>query len=463
MSQDPGLSELVCGVQEIENRRHQQLVGEEGQNAQNEDGVGTSPKSPGLESKTSLHEIPIDTRSFAQRLYSTTTWRLASFIEIYGGKYRLLPPWAEDVFNPTIQALSEQNFTLGDRASSREPDVPYANLHPRIGVHDYPMGLSTFSDFTRSSFGRLIAKFGRRRYPNKKPRVLTRTSPAGSDTFLGVVDANDKHQAMLRLVSNIFSSPIELASYAMDPRAPAHLAKPVSRTVPLIFLVQEMVILFELDRHPGIILTSLIRSVQSTYLEAPPEQVQGRTWMLDADAAHIINVALAALIASVSKGLEERIQEGWQEFVYCRRKGHFSSSEPQDPKVRKTAISFMAPYQDELALYLMRLILRCMASRTYRSSIPFEPHEESANGCQRFRGSVSIFGQSISSFLKPEPYYKPPSQLLYARILLEWARSVFLQEWNGTAEFSWSSDVGCAVDFMRFLCKATFPWSREIY
>ena len=465
VSRDSGLAELLEVVKEVESQRHQQLVKAEGGDAGTENSVGTGSDPSMPEGEGGLQEVPIDSRAFAQKLYSTTTWRLASFIEIYRWKYRILPPWAEDVFNPIMQTLAERNFAHGSGISSREPNVRYANFHPRIGIFEYPIGTWTLTStkpgpLGLSSFGRLVLKLCRQNSPKKKFKELGRTSPAGAYSFLEMLDINDKRQVLLRLVSNILSSPSELAKYALSARASTSTNRSVTRTAPLGFLAQELVYLLELDQHPRTILTSLIHSIKSTYLKASLEQPQGHPWMLDADAAHIINVSIAALIAGVSLESREPKVEGWKEFIACRRKGHFLSSEPQNPAIRKAAIQFMVSYQDELALQLMRLILRCIASRVYRISLPFEPDEETANGCQRFRRIASDFSNNILLFLKPDSPNLFSLYSRYAKILLEWTRSIFIQEWDGAAKFSWSSDVGCAVDFLAFLCKR-FPFPLQ--
>ena len=458
MSRDPGLVQLLGGVKEVETQRHQHLVKAEGGDAETEDGVAPSSDPSTAENGSSLQEAPIDSRAFAQKLYSTTTWRLASFIEIYRGKYRMLPPWAEDVFNPIIQALTEQEPARGAEIRSSKPNVRYASLHPHIGVFDYPLGISSLPSTkpepsSPSSFGRLYIGLSYQHSPKRKYEELSRTSPAGSDNFLRVLDVNDKRHVLLRSVANVLGSPTELAKYALDPRVSISTNKAIPRTLHLGFLVQDLAYLLELDRHPRIIIPSLTHSIKSTYLKSPLEQPQGHSQMPDAEAAHIINVGIAALIASVSGKSKEPRAEGWQEFIDCRRKGHFSSSEPQNPAIRKSAVQFMVSYQDELALHLMRLILRCIASRAYRNSVPFEPDVETANGCQRFGERASIFRNNILLFLRPETHTTRSRHVRYAKILLEWTRSIFLQEWDGAAEFSWSSDFGCAVDFLWVLCK----------
>ena len=457
LSTDPGLAKVVDTVVKEESQREQGWSTRDFAQNQGCDGVGLNSNLSKSSGQNALVEAPIDSKAFAQKLYSTVTWKLGSFIEVHEGKYRVLPPWTAEVFSFVSKISVEPNpmNPSGHSRNSRAPNVVYANIHPQIGIFSYPLSVRTEKHkpppIAFTPFGEVVCGLCRRNPQSKMFRDLDRTCPVGSESFLSKEDIAGKRQAMLRLVSNVLSTPSKIRKYGLYPPLPTSAAGTHSFTAPLLLLVQEFGMLSLLEQHPQTIFNSLAISVQATYLKG--ESIDQPKTMPEMEAAHMINIALVALIASVFKETKEPRAESWKEFVRCRRAGHFLSSVSEDPIVRKASVELMAAYQNEHALYLMRLVLRCVASRFYR--IERRPEMFSGLGVQ-YMGVLSAFYRAILRFLRPDNQSQQIRHSLYARILLEWARSIFLQEWNGKAELSWSSDVGCAVEFMRFLCETNF-------
>ena len=458
MSLETDLPPFSKTVIDLEILQRQQLLPSHDDDVQKELEKDTSNGSSA--SKSDLEDnhskAPIDSKSFAQKLFSTTSWRLASFIEVYGGKYRMIHRWIDDGLIPVVQALAQYQSTDQGHAQIVETDTPYAFVHKRIGVFRYPVSASIDNDRGRplslSPFGHIIYGLARNRMQKQPLQKLGRTCPFGTASFFDLDDIATKHEVMLRLVSDILSSPSELRDYAQDPRIPSSAATKTSQTIPLTFLVQEFLALLDFEQHPPTVLTSICRSVRATYADSPPTAS-----ISDAQAAHIINIAVSVLVAVVIKSQQEHKAEGWQEFVNSRKKGHLLSIVPSNMTVRKAAVDYMATYQDELAVNLTVMILRSLASRNYRYGTVQKDTNKSGNDTHHFHSLRPEFWARIVYFLKPEPRHPPSRRVFHSKILLEWARTVLLRDWDGQAKFSWSSDFGCALDFMRLLCKLRRP------
>ena len=110
-------------------------------------------------------EPPTDSKSFSQRLFSTSTWQLSAFIESYRGKYRMLPPWAVDtVTKSVIEAMSDWELVYPGLPQQTPEQVrqapPQFSVHPRIGIWSYSFWAEPGTDAKKaispSALGRLL-------------------------------------------------------------------------------------------------------------------------------------------------------------------------------------------------------------------------------------------------------------------------------------------------------------------
>lgn len=412
-------------------------------------------------------EPPIDPKSFSQKLFSTVTWRLCSFTEIYLGKYRLLPPWTDDHLTPILKAFANLDVSSSVPVKPNKPFIETVSLHPRIGVFSYsvpptPALATVWNPYALSNFGQLLfGRFPHRRVPKRDVRNLGRTCPIGGHCFLGVLDVANERNALLRSIANVLGSPSEIQKYGMDLRFSKFFPNSEPKEVPIAVLVQELLVLLDFEQHPRTVLMSLALCVQATYID--PRLPNSSKTIPVADAAHIFNVTLAALVARAVKNQGKELkQESWKLFSDGRKKGQFLSINNHSLPVRKSVAEYMLSYQDEQALHLARIVFRSLASWNYQSTSPLEDGEDSPQGISRFQSKPTVFRTRIVQFLETATrQQKPPRRSLLCKFLLEWARMVFLQDWNGEPEFSWSSDAGCAIDFMWFLCKyLSDVWTR---
>ena len=433
LSNSDGLEALIEKVKEIEKRQmHHRL---------DANAVALVEETD----KEGLDEVHIDIKSFAQKLFSTTSWRLSSMVETFRGYYRMGPAFSLDSYdNETIFLTGNQTSDLKD----------HFTVHPQIGIYKVPRRITMQSNrpkpFGFTKFGQSIVGL----YGLKMRRQLMdtgRTSPFGPKVLLTLVELNSQSESAIRLVPEILRFPSAILEYAREPSISKIPGSTNIRTVALAYLVQEFVVLLNAEREPQVILPSLAECLQNVRCvpgDGPPSPSP-------AAAAHIVNIALAALIARLFIGTTMSRGESWAEFIACRQQGHCLPHHSQKTSIRKGTIELMAAFQDDLALDLARAIFRALAEYNYRSSIylPCKTPNETA----RFHPTPTIFMMNVLRFLRNGIGPGSSRQMAYGRIMLEWARSIFLVDWDGAAEFSWSSDLGCAIDFMCQLCKSFLP------
>ena len=197
--------------------------------------------------------------------------------------------------------------------------------------------------------------------------------------------------------------------------------------------------------------------------------------MTDENAAHIIKVVLAALVASVPQ-VNSYV---WEDVVHLRSSGRVT---PYDPSYgvysMESLQAVMDSYEDDLAINLMTRLVRAYGSRRCYSRV-VETRENAQVDDSSMGRRNSDFAEAIMSFMhddgKTLPLVPTPielgnirndvptnpegSDLLYRRqsfsaIVLEWVRTVLLKEWDGKPEVLRWNIVGSCLDLMNCLCKA---------
>ena len=159
-------------------------------------------------------------------------------------------------------------------------------------------------------------------------------------------------------------------------------------------------------------------------------------------AAHVVNVCLGAFVSFLPDFFSSEESSSCEEFKYVRKIG--SSLPRSRPQSDEEAIVAELVWfvQQPRHLILMRRILRIIASRTYQRN------RIQGNGSST---ASTEFVEAIMSFLESSSAPEGGDSRSPVEVLLLLAQGVFMDSWNAEAEFSWSSDVGCSIEFMRIL------------
>ena len=190
--------------------------------------------------------------------------------------------------------------------------------------------------------------------------------------------------------------------------------------------------------------------------------------MHDSDAAHIVKIALSALVASVPTCAPG----SWLALSKLRSIGSAAPLPGRNPSEFEKARSFMEvmdAYEDELALGLMKRLLRVFITRRSWSEIA------RAQGDQEVKSSSGPepleFVEILLEFLQDDKNelhriaFPSSEQVRYFNLsssggefpstpaaIVEWLRTIMLKEWDGKPEVSRWGLVGGAIDFMHCIC-----------
>lgn len=174
----------------------------------------------------------------------------------------------------------------------------------------------------------------------------------------------------------------------------------------------------------------------------------------DNEAIHIAKIALAALIARVSK--ENVHGNAWATFCQAHARGRATYQDPQ--------LKFMDIFDDELCIELMTVLVKAMVVRKYMSEIR-KRREPQSTTCADEDSPEHIINKLLhdifylgSSAGTMETHVVERRQIsrVHAEILLQWLRSVILKRWDGKASIQKWGAVGCALVFMSCLCVSSF-------
>ena len=283
------------------------------------------------------------------------------------------------------------------------------------------------------------------------------------------------------------------------------------RPATLLDITRAFRLLMDIDFHPRSIVPSLWNSVNKLQ---PPSNLRSKTALclerrstnphrsslsigLDSDlvnnqlmsdfsAVHIVKIALAALIASVPECNEET----WSAVRKLRASGKIAP-DPQNLRLGRVSmdatLEVMDSYGDEMALSLMKRVVRAIAARQCMSEISRYPGlgtdkdktstdngeafmnillrevtDSDATDINLAQHSVVEGGFSATQGPTSENPMEESSKSLISRRLhiyaiIEWLRSVILSEWDGKPEVPRWGPMGGALEFLVYLCKLNFP------
>lgn len=281
-------------------------------------------------------------------------------------------------------------------------------------------------------------------------------------------------------------------------------------------IIQAFRLLMEIDHHPRSIFPSLwisigklhpsinfrskgalLKACRSTKSDRPllgstmESQSVNADFLGDIDAAHVVKIALAALVASIP----ECNVDTWASVQRLRASGRIAPSfnkSHAETKLIDPLLKVMDSFDDELALSLMMRVVRAVAARQCLVEISRfqEPNTKdgpSVNNGEDFMDillhevidseiketvlkqssgvSTSAGSMATAKFTSNEKRIQrhviPPN--LDLSVLVEWLRSVVFSEWDGKAEISRWGPVGGALEFMLHLCEKDLFYKKDYF
>ena len=182
--------------------------------------------------------------------------------------------------------------------------------------------------------------------------------------------------------------------------------------------------------------------------------------MSDSDAAHMVKVALAAIVASVPSCSRET----WLKIMELRASGHVAYANTGDVVglgAVDSVLEIMDAFEDELAISLMKRLIRVFTTRRCLTAIS-EAHNDI--GSSHIENHALGFMETLMQFLQVPTMFRSSScsgcktmvddsrSWSFSAVTVEWLRNILLKEWDGKAEVSKTSVVGGTLDFMSCLC-----------
>ena len=276
----------------------------------------------------------------------------------------------------------------------------------------------------------------------------------------------------------------------------------------------------EIDYHPSSIFPSLWYSIGSLYLPGPVRsksqvgktyspmrtrdsdseyRLQGKQFesrltetdrLNDAEAVHVVKIALAALVASVPLCSSK----AWLYIQSLRASGKvapITKGPPKSPGTINGLFEIIDSLDNELSLALMTRLVKAIAARLCvseisksqglcSSKVAHQSHHQQ-DILEMILDSVSD-SDNTSSLSDPslgvlggvqDPILDSPhnlwanqtSEIPSLCIIVEWLRTVILREWDGKAEVPRWGAVGGALEFMSSICRQTSQdnahWVKE--
>ena len=176
----------------------------------------------------------------------------------------------------------------------------------------------------------------------------------------------------------------------------------------------------------------------------------------DDEAMHITKIGLAALIARVLKAKAHG--QAWDSFCEAHADGR--ATVYQD-----TQLILMDIFDDQSCIELMTVLVKALVVRKYISeNARYREsqlrgggnHQDSPeNIINKLLYNILLLTSSAGVITLHESKQLEVSRY-YAEILLQWLRSVILKSWNGKATIQRWGAVGCALEFMSYLCVFSF-------
>ena len=413
------------------------------------------------------------------------------------------PPISKSVTEPLKYIPFQQSSYSIDEAFLRQSRKSFPN---RSSQEDCPPlkgtdvnvlnPFATLSHFTLSNILALnrLARLSR---PCERRLGLsmgwTETAVQSTDTSAGCLFAIQSITYVLGTTAPLLESFKQVGEVMQEDNLKAHGS---NHNSVIVYAFRQ---LRELEGHPQRIFPSLWTSLEHAFawdtrprLFLPRDQILPKTpsldrhldstsygqyapcdkMMHDLDAAHIMKIALSALVASVPP-CSIKI---WENVVKLRASGRIvPDMKPAEPNKHipssATLWTVMDAYEDELAICLMIRLVRAFASRRCWAEILEARNVNGVGNTDEipadFTESLLYFLQedksetlllSSGGFVRTNDDLTAASQQIsapsFSMMVLEWLRSVLLKEWDGKPETLRWGIVGGALDFMACLCRS---------
>ena len=402
----------------------------------------------------------VDFKSFSQSLFNTMTWKLSSIFELQNGLYRIIPAPGSKTKETTDVEMYHKATNVANTVD-QEIKIGATLTHFNL---DLAKALQTSA--LLASKDEKLERFGF--------VVFNRTTPLNlllSRFTLGATsDHNLPRDVAVRSMDYVLSFPRALLRSCVqeDIQGGTNISESSPRTTSIHDVVETFARLLPLDDHPQTIFTSLWKSIREAFLHSNTSTGQSvddyaTDELNDAEAAHLVNLSLGALVARVTLVKPQRQHDVWAEFASLRKAGRFSPDlKRHSLPVRRHIVEYMDMYDEELAVRLMRMTLATFTSRSFRAN-PSILLGQRDKGVPRNQSFASVFTDNIVKFMASDDGHRANvnvEHVPYGKMILEWARTVFHNEWDSKAEFSWASPVGSAIEFMRLLCTYLYDKDR---
>ena len=441
------------------------------------------------------------------------TERHAKTTSAYKDKFKTVKPLK---ISPNANAKTAKTASFPSSMSSAHPSP----LVPNLGSSESAMDSKTYryrsSSVTRASptlfspyatlshFTPLnvdaLFRIKRAEEPAKKEqerpsRLFGRTEPAFQDVPLRFADPVDISSFSAQSMIYIFSTTEALLQSFKQLGTDQAPMQEVSTNVPQpndhIIMLNAFDQLRCIEAYPQLVFSSLWISLESAFAfdsrrrcsisrerqisriadfshnfkdsSQNMQKFEGKA-MNDSDAVHMLKVALAALVASVrSCSLEI-----WLKIVELRASGKVAHTDIRNVVGSHTVdsvLEIMDAFEDELAICLMKRLIRVFTTRRCLSAIS-ETQNSKETGSPEIENTALSFMETLMRFLQAPAFFRKlsydysgtvlddPGSCRFSAATLEWLRNILLKEWDGKAEVSKSSVVGGALDFMGCLCKS---------
>ena len=259
--------------------------------------------------------------------------------------------------------------------------------------------------------------------------------------------------------------------------------------LPSLWVVLEstFVLVRHISKSPGLKRSGFSESGELSNASILPKHIQATVKPCSIDdesAAHIFNIVLAALVATIPYGTAGM----WKEVARLRSLGHVAPETSISGGLKPTQclLKVMDAFGDEMALALMTRLIKAFASRrcwvnTLRTRDEDNPKPATnGHGDSKFadliirylRASAPRDDINVSRRVNPLGHIfdcdsrsrlEAGYEYSFSAIVLEWARSVLLEEWDGRGDVSKWGVVGGALDFMSCICRRSRMSPRQSF
>ena len=453
--------------------------------------VGTEAKVDDIGALTERYDAKIEKAKNSFNIPNTNDAYLGALPEIQFNP--VLARDAQVIYpaarNPRIGATNEKYIP-----SDETEKVRYGRqISQETASPDFLHGSPTLSHFTSSNVEALVTVFKSANPLVEDERQLIRdlgrTGPLFVDSLSGLHDTMRVHAFATQSLTHVLgTTKTLLRSFLANSQASTVKEPPHHReSVDSHEMVQAFRQLKQIEDYPQHIFPSLWISLGDAFASDRPKDwkrskkaassgVLSRNQsppdfsvkiLHDSDAAHLVKIALSALVASVPTCAPG----SWLALSKLRSNGSVAlpGKNPSEFEKARSFMKIMDAFEDELALNLMKRLLRVFTTRRCRSEITRTQDDQDVKSSStpeplEFVDILLKFLQDGKNELH-RIVFPLPEQVRYFNLsssggefpsmpaaIVEWLRTIMLKEWDGNPEVSRWGIVGGAVDFMHCLC-----------